>query len=376
MKKIPVAIYRGGTSRGLFFHEKDLPQSVDEQDELIIQAVGSGHSLQVNGLGGGNPLTSKCAIIAPPSVPGADVDYTFVYPGVTQRIADRKGNCGNISSAVGPFAVNEGLVAAAGEQASVVIYNTNTKALLRATFAVRSGRFYPKGDFAIDGAPGTGSRISLEFLSNPEQPLLPTGQVREKIEVPGVSPELDVTIVQAGNLAVFCSMEALNIKGDPDRWEQDAELWRKMEAVRGAAAIRLGMAETPEEATLKTPAVPKVLAVRPPQPYTDILGGRQVRESHQFMVLTAAMGVMHRSLAVTGSVATAAAAVLPGSVVQTVRAGEGADVVVGHPSGRITLSAELVQEKGTWRSKKIVLNRTAREIMKGYVIIDDEDSEA
>jgi len=145
---------------------------------------------------------------------------------------------------VGPFTVNERLVAATGDQTSVVIYNTNTQALLRAAFEIRDGRFYSRGDYAIDGAPDTGSRISLEFLGNPERPLLPTGQVRKTLDVPGVSSELAVTIVQAGNLAVFCSMAALGIKGDPADWEKDAGLWQKMEAVRGAAAVRLGMAKT------------------------------------------------------------------------------------------------------------------------------------
>lgn len=373
MKKIPIAIYRGGTSRAIFFHEKDLPASVDEQDRIILQAIGSGHSLQVNGLGGGNPLTSKCAIIGPPGVPGADVNYTFVYPGVIRKIADRKGNCGNISSAVGPFVVNAGLVAATGEQTSVVIYNTNTMALLRATFATRKGRFYPKGDYSIDGVPGSGSRIALEFLSNLELPVLPTGQAREKLEVPGVSRELDVSILQAGNLAVFCSMAALDIDGDPARWEKDLEIWQKMEAVRRAAAVRLGIAETPEEARLRTPAIPKVLAVRRPQPYTDVLGRQQSGESHQFMILTAAMGVMHRSIAVTGSVAAAAAAVLPGSVVAEMRSGEGPEVVIGHPSGQIALTAELDEKNGKWLARKIALNRTAREIMEGFVFIDEAD---
>ncbi len=371
MKKIPIAIYRGGTSRGLFFHEKDLPESMEEQDRIILQAVGSGHSLQVNGLGGGNPLTSKCAIIGPPSVPKADLDYTFVYPGVTTQVADRKGNSGNISSAVGPFAVNEGLVDAQGDQATVTIHNTNTRALLRATFPVREGRFDSSGDFAIDGAPGTGSRIAIEFLGDPDQPLLPTGQAREKLEIPGFPDGVEVSILRAGNLTAFCTMEELGIQGEPALWEKDADIWQKMEAVRGAAAVRVGMAETLEEARSKTPAVPKIVAVRKPQAYTDLFGRPQAAESHQFMILTAAMGVMHRAIAVTGSVATAAAAVLPGSVVNDHRRGGGAEVVIGHPSGQISLNAELAEVGGTWQANKIALNRTAREIMKGFVFIEE-----
>ena len=371
MQTIPVSIYRGGTSRALFFHERDLPKDMAEQDQVILKAMGSGHPLQLDGLGGSNPLTSKCAIIGPPSVAGADVDYTFVYAGVTTLVADRKGNCGNISSAVGPFAVNEGLVPAQCGQASVTIHNTNTRTLLRATFPVRNGRFDPRGDLAIDGAPGTGSRISLEFLGDPDQPLLPTGQVRERLAVPGFAEGVEVSILRAGNLAAFCSMEALGIKGDPSQWEKDSDLWQRMEAVRGAAAIRVGMAETLEEAKQNSPAVPKIIAVRKPQAYTDLLGRPHGADSHQFMILTAAMGVMHRTIAVTGSVATAAAAVLPGSVVHDHRQGQGPEVIIGHPSGQISLTAELTQAGGAWQAKKVALNRTAREILKGEVYIED-----
>ena len=371
MKQIPAAIYRGGTSRALFFHEKDLPQDKKRQDKIILQAMGSGHALQVDGVGGGNPLTSKCAIIGPPSVPEADVDYTFVYPGVSTLIADRRGNCGNISSAVGPFSVNEGLVDPAEDRAVVSIYNTNTRAILRATFPVKDGRFDPAGDFAIDGAPGTGSRVSLEFLGSPDQPLLPTGKVREVLDVPGFPQGVEVSILRPGNLTAFCTMAALGIDGEPPSWEKGAEIWRKMEAVRGAAAVRLGLVDTLEEARANSPAVPKIVAVRKPQTYTDLIGRQQTAESHQFMILTAAMGVMHPAIAVTGSVATAAAAVLPGSVVHDHRAGEGPEVVIGHPSGQISLIAEVEQVDGVWQSKKIALNRTAREIMKGYVFVEE-----
>ena len=371
MKQIPAAIYRGGTSRALFFHEKDLPGDKGQQDRIILQAMGSGHALQVDGLGGGNPLTSKCAIIGPPSMPEADVDYTFVYPGVESLIADRRGNCGNISSAVGPFSVNEGLVDSKGDQAVVTIHNTNTRAILRATFPVKEGRFDPRGDFAIDGAPGTGSRVALEFLGSPDQPLLPTGKVRERLEVPGFPQGVEVSILSPGNLTAFCTMAALGIKGEPATWEKDADIWEKIEAVRGAAAVRLGIVKTLEEARTDSPAVPKIVAVSKPRAYTDLLGRHQTAESHQFTILTAAMGVMHRAIAVTGSVATAAAAVLPGSVVHDHRAGEGSEVILGHPSGRISLTAELEQVDGVWQSRKIALNRTAREIMKGFVFVGE-----
>lgn len=370
MKKIPVSIYRGGTSRALFFHKKDLPRDIAEQDQIILQAMGSGHPLQINGLGGGNPLTSKCAIIGPPSVSEADLDYTFVYPGVTKLAVDRKGNCGNILSAVGPYSCNEGLINTKGDRVSTVIHNTNTRTLIKATFDVHDGSFYHKGDFSIDGVPGTGSKISLEFLGGQNDPLLPTGHIKESIEMPGHSDEVDISIINAGNLTVFCTMESLGIEGDPIQWEGNDALWQRMEAVRGAVAVHLGMVKNIEEAKIETPAVPKIICVGSPSNYRDLGERQRGKDSHQFLVLMAAMGVMHRSLAITGAVATSAAAVLPGSVVNDLRNGEGPEVVIGHPSGLITVDAELIQEHETWKIKKISLGRTAREIMKGFVLVE------
>jgi 2-methylaconitate cis-trans-isomerase PrpF len=371
MKAIPVSIYRGGTSRALFFKSKDLPRDRQAQDEVILKAMGSGHALQIDGLGGGNPLTSKCAVIGPPSVPGADVDYTFVYPSITDLKADRQGNCGNISLAVGPFSVNEGLVSANGDRASVWIYNTNTESILKASFAVKDGCFAPEGDFAIDGVPGTGSKITLAFEANPKKALLPTGKVCETMDVEGFSEPLTVSIVQAGNLVIFCSMAALGINGAPCTWQGDDDLWRRMEAVRGAGAVRLGMANSAQEAKQTTPAVPKIVAVALPDTYTDLQGRLQNKGEHDLKVLMAAMGVMHRSFAITASVATAAAAVLPGSIVNQMRHGEGQQVVLAHPSGKRSVEAELVNEDGVWRAKTLALSSTAKQILKGTVFIKE-----
>jgi 2-methylaconitate cis-trans-isomerase PrpF len=368
-KKIPVAMYRGGTSRALFFHKSDLPESMEEQDELVLRAFGSGHPLQVDGLGGGNPLTSKCAVIGPPTVPEVDIDYTFLYPAVETRMVDRKGNCGNISSAVGPFAVNENLVQATGDTTSVLIHNTNTRSLLRATFATREGRFFPDGDFSIDGVPGTGSRIDLEFLGDPSQPLLPSGNVRDQLEIPELGRTIDVTILRAGNLTVFCRMDDLEINGNPEAWKNDEVLWRKMEAVRGAGAVYLGMAKTLAEAREKSPAVPKIVAVGPPEAYTDLQGRKLEKGSYQVRTLMAAMGVMHRSVAVTATVSTAAAAVLPGSVVYELREGKGSDVHIGHPSGTLKALAELDRKDGLYEAGKVAISRTARQILQGTVFV-------
>lgn len=364
-KTIPISIYRGGTSRGLFFHQADLPESIEAQDEFILKIIGSGHQLQVNGLGGGNPLTSKVAVIGPPTVEGADLDYTFLYPSVLEQVVDRKGNCGNISSAVGPFAVNEGLVTASGEKTSVLIHNTNTNMLLRSTFQTHQGRFRPEGYFEIDGVPGSGSRIVLEFLGDPEQPLLPTGNITDRLEIPGFDDPVEVTIVRAGNLSVFWNMADARITGQPQNWLDDTGLWERMEAVRGAAAVRLGMARSLAEAKANSPAVPKVVAVGHPAAYTDLQGREIQAGKHDVRTLMAAMGVMHRSFAVTATVATAAAAGLPGSVVFQSCGSHDPAVRLGHPSGTISAQAEIVRENGAWQAKSVAIHRTARHILDG-----------
>ena len=369
LNELPISIYRGGTSRAVFLHKKDLPKGIAEQDEIVLKIFGSGHPLQVDGLGGGNPLTSKCALIGPPSVVDADVDYTFLYPGVERRIVDRKGNCGNISSAVGPFAVNEGLVQATGECTSVRIHNTNTGAIMCATFHTKEGRFDPEGESSIDGVPGSGSSILLEFLGKSEHALLPTGSITDRLEIDPYGLSLKTTILQAGNLTVFCMMEDLGIEGEPASWQSDEELWRRMEAVRAAAAVKLGMVDSAAQAKELSPAIPKIVAVGPPVAYTDLLGRERKPEEYQLRVLGAAMGVMHRAFAITATVATAAAAVLPGSVVHAIRAGEGKDILIGHPSGILPAKADLSQHAGVWVADKVAIQRTARHIMRGTVFV-------
>lgn len=155
MKGIPVSVYRRGTSRALFFHADDLPTSVAEQDQVVLDAMGSGSNLQVDGLGGGNSLTSKCVIVSEPLVPETALSYTFLYPSVQSRIVDRKGNCGNIASSVGPFAVDNGIIAASSGRASLILHNTNTRALLRATFSTsicRTARLISKGEVFLPNA--------------------------------------------------------------------------------------------------------------------------------------------------------------------------------------------------------------------------------
>ncbi len=367
MNGIPFSIYRGGTSRALFFLEKYLPKNIADQDAFILKVMGSGHPLQIDGLGGGNPLTSKCAIIGPPSISEADIDYTFLYPSVTTKKVDRSGNCGNISSAVGPFAINEGIIQSYGNSASIIIHNTNTRTLIRTTFEIKNNRFYSKGDFSIDGLPGSGSRIKLDFLPHPEDTLLPTGMVKEKILIPDWQQEIEISVVNAGNLTVFCKMEDITSSRSPTQWQADKMLWKRMELVRSAACIHLGIAKSPEEAYEKSPAIPKIIAIGSKSNYRDLTGQLQSKKNHQFRILMAAMGVMHQSVAVTGAVAIGAASVLPGSIVNEIREETGPDIIIGHPSGLIALKASIKKEIYEWKLDTVSLNRTAREICRGVI---------
>jgi 2-methylaconitate cis-trans-isomerase PrpF len=189
--KIPCAIYRGGTSKPIFFMEEDLPKDNKKRDQIVLEAFGSPDLRQIDGLGGADPLTSKVAYIAPPTVPDTDVNYTFGYVGIAQPVIDYTGNCGNTSAAVGPFALLRGLIQPVEPVTQVRIYNTNTKRTILAEFRVKDGQFLSEGDFKIDGVPGTGSKILLDFIGSGGSvtgKLLPTGKVRDEIKFPTLGP--------------------------------------------------------------------------------------------------------------------------------------------------------------------------------------------
>jgi 2-methylaconitate cis-trans-isomerase PrpF len=364
--RIPIVLMRGGTSKCIFFHERDLPAERQARDRILLAVFGSPDPRQIDGLGGATSTTSKACIIGPPSRPDADVDYTFAQVSVTAALVDCGGNCGNCSSAVGPFAVDEGLVPAVEPVTRVRIHNTNTGKIIVAEVPTRGGRALDEGDYEIAGVPGTGARIRMWF----EDPsgavtgkLLPTGQAVEDCE--GVP----MSVVDAANPLVFVRAADLGLRGTelPLQIDSDPELLGRIERIRGEAAVRCGLAGDWREAARVTPSVPKFAFVSEPQDYTDLYGRRVAASALDFTARIMSMGRLHQAYALTGAICTGVAARLPGTLVHALRRGEGPDVRFGHPSGVIDVQVETDGD----RVLRVAGSRTARRMLEGTVHLRD-----
>lgn len=375
--KIPCAIYRGGTSKPIFFLEKDLPQDPKKRDWTILAAFGSPDLRQIDGLGGADPLTSKAAYIGPSSIPDAEVDYTFGYVGIAAPIIDYTGNCGNTSAAVGPFALLRGLIEPKEPITKVRIHNTNTKKIIVAEFPVRDGEFVAEGDFAIDGVPGTGSKILLDFLDSSGAvtgKLLPTGKVKEEIRFPTVGT-LTVSMVDAANPFVFVHGSDLGLKPDATLEEiaSNDTLLRKCEEIRSVVAEIMGIAKK-EEATRNSPGVPKIALVSPPTAYRTPKGQVGAQQVDVVARMTA-LQKLHKAYAVTGAVCLGAAAKIDGTIVNELYRKAQPDnppaVRIGHPTGTIQVEIEIEKKNGDLTLAKAALARTARLLMDGAVYVPE-----
>jgi hypothetical protein len=376
-KRIPTVLMRGGTSKGLFFHEKHLPADPAVRDRVILAAYGSPdpNRRQIDGVGGALSVTSKVAIIGPSPSPDYDVVYHFGQVSIDRPIVDHKGNCGNMSSAVGPFAVDEGLVPAVAPVTRVRIHQKNTDKLILAEVPVKDGRFDEVGRYTIDGVPGSGSRILLRFVDPAGAvtgKLFPTGRRRDRLDLAGLGT-VEVTCIDAANPFVFVRAEALGLKGtEAEAIERQTEITSMLEAIRCRAAVELGITSTEAEATRRSQAVPKVAFVAPPQAYPASNG--RVIEAHEADLLARmmSMGTLHRTYAVSGAVATAGAAMIPGTVVYDLLSPNARrqDLLrIGHPGGIIEVGAVIETRSDTCVYKEAVLGRTARRLMEGNVLV-------
>lgn len=377
-RSLKCSIVRGGTSKGIFIKENELPSDPEERDAVIRAVFGSPDIRQIDGLGGADVLTSKLAVIGPPSRKDADVDYTFAQVSFETDKVDYSGNCGNISSAVGPFAIDEGMVRADTDMTEVRIHMKNTGKILTAYVPTKDGRFRAAGDFCIDGVPGTGAKITLDWSDTAgglTGKLLPTGNVRDVIEAEGKA--FEVTLIDAGNPVVFIKAESLGMTGkeSPYEIENNASLMRLIESIRGQAAVMFGLCDRPEKAAAESPYNPFFAIVSEPQDY-EALGGEKVRKEE--IDLTARllfMLKMHKAYPITGTVATGTALRIPGSVVWDVLKEEAKtrqEVYIGHPSGRIPVESEASVEADGIRLIKAGVYRTARRIMDGTVYLPEK----
>ncbi len=385
-RRIRAVFMRGGTSRALFFHAADLPPDPRERDRILLAALGSPdpYGRQLDGLGGGISSLSKAVIVGPPSHPQADVDYTFAQVDVGKPLVDYKGNCGNCTSAVGPFAIDEKLVPAVEPITTVRLYNTNTKKLVVARVPVAAGEAAVEGDFELQGVPGRGARIALDFLDPGGAvtgKLLPTGHPSDTLEVSGFGA-IEASLVDATNPMVFVPAKDLGLLGteSPEAVDRDVALTNRLEAIRLAGAALMGVPGSP--------SIPKVAFVAPSASCRTLDGREVAAREVDLVARVMSMGKCHRAFALTAAMCLAVAARLEGTVVwesiapspvssppvgERVRArgGEGrgeGDLRLGHPSGVLPIAAIVERDtSGAPVARQVTVYRTARRLMEGFI---------
>ncbi len=375
MEMIKCSIMRGGTSKGIFILKNNLPANKEERDKVILSVFGTPDIRQIDGLGGADLLTSKLAIISPPTRADADIDYTFAQVGLDKPTVDIKGNCGNIAAAVGPFAIDNGLVEVVEPVTTVRIHLTNSNNMLVAEVPVKNGKAQVLGDFTIDGVPGTGAKITLDWKDAQGAftgKLLPTGSVKDYIRVDG--KEYPISIFDIGNPLVFIKAEDIGIGGTetPQEIECNKDLMNLVEEIRGKAAEKIGLVDHWELAKEKSAYAPFLAIVSPAKSYTTFDGKSVHAEDIDLVSRLIFMQKVHKSYPVTSTVTTGVAAKIPGTVVsEVVCEASKAEVrmEIGHPAGSITVEADVEVNGDSIEIKKGAMYRTARLIMDGFVYV-------
>lgn len=375
MKKLPITIMRGGTSKGVYILESELPVNRDEWEPLLLRLMGSPDKKQIDGLGGSQSVTSKVAIIKKSDRADADVDYTFAQVSVDKPLVSYKGNCGNISSGVGPFAIEKGLVEPKGSLTSVRIYNTNTDKLIIADVQTPSGAVEYEGDFAIAGVPGTAAPVKLKFVEPAGtlgHGLLPTGNAVDTLDVPNFGP-VQVSIIDAANPLVFVRAKDLGLTGKelPDELNADAAKLDLLETVRGLAAVKLGLIEDYTRSAWDTPGIPKMTFVAEAEDYVTPDGKEIKKCDIDLLSRMMSMQKAHPSYAMTGAMCTAAAAVVPGSIVQQVLS-ENVDtqyIRIGHAGGVLECGVDYRENDAIPEIDDTFGFRTANLLLEGTAMI-------
>jgi methylitaconate Delta-isomerase len=367
--RIHFVLIRGGTSKAIFLRRHELPGDPVLRDRVILELFGSPDARQIDGLGGADLLTSKVAIIGAATT-DADLDYTFGQVSITERLIGYDINCGNISAGVGAYAVDEGLVEPVGDHASVRIHNTNTRRILLADVPVVNGRAAVAGDFQMDGVPGTGAPILLDYqhtAGGATGALLPTGRERDALGVPELSSTVEVSLVDIGNLCVFFSADAAGMTGLENSATLTGDQIAAVMAIQDAAARKLGIATGG--------LAPIPVAVASPAAYTAYGTGEYVG-SDQMSLLARVVGgrplAMHKAFPGTAGVTTAVAARIPGTVVAEVTKpgdGDGDTLNVGHPSGIMPIWARVRAAGSDLVVERAAYARTARRLAEGYAFV-------
>jgi 2-methylaconitate cis-trans-isomerase PrpF len=375
--KIPAAFWRGGTSRAVFFKQDDLASyDAPTRDLIILAALGSPdpYGRQVDGLGGGISSLSKVGIIGRGTDAATDVTFNFGQVDVERPFVDYLGTCGNMSAAVGPFAIDEGWVPAVEPITPVRVLSTNTGKHYIAYVPVRDGRAETEGDYSIDGVPGPGARIALEFI-NPGGSqggrVLPTGHATDMLTLDD-GRRITVSMVDAAIPMVFVPAEELGVSATelPQDLDANAGLQHLLEEIRARAAVQLGLADSIAEAMAKVKAVPKIAMVAPPTAYRTTRDTPIGAEQVDLVSRMISMGKTHRTFAGTSSMCLVVAAAIPGTVVHAVACRALPEQVrIGHPAGIMEIGAKVQPAGGDWQVSSVTTQRTARRIMDGWIYV-------
>ncbi|MDC7709800.1 2-methylaconitate cis-trans isomerase PrpF [Vogesella indigofera] len=381
--KIPATYIRGGTSKGVFFRLQDLPASCQQpgtaRDALFMRVIGSPdpYSAHIDGMGGATSSTSKCVILSKSTQPDHDVDYLYGQVAIDKAFVDWSGNCGNLSTAAGAFAIHAGLVDPAripdNGVCVVRIWQANIRKTIIAHVPVTNGQVQETGDFELDGVTFPAAEIALEFIDPSDDgddggAMFPTGNLVDDLDVPGVGT-FPATMISAGIPTVFVNATDIGHTGTELREaiNSDPAALARFEAIRVAGALRMGLIKSAEEAATRQ-HTPKIAFVAPPTDYTASSGKQVQAADIDLLVRALSMGKLHHAMMGTAAVAIGTAAAIPGTLVNLAAGGgERSAVRFGHPSGTLRVGAEAVQENGQWKVTKAIMSRSARVLMEGWV---------
>jgi probable AcnD-accessory protein PrpF len=382
--KIPATYMRGGTSKGVFFRLQDLPASAQvpgkARDALLMRVIGSPdpYGKQIDGMGGATSSTSKTVILSKSSRPDHDVDYLFGQVSIDSAFVDWSGNCGNLSAAVGPFAISNGLIDPSrvpkNGVAIVRIWQANISKTIIAHVPITDGTVQETGDFELDGVTFPAAEVQLEFMDPAAEEegaggaMFPTGNLVDDLEVPGVGT-LKATMINAGIPTIFLNAEQIGRTGTElqDAINGDAKALAMFETIRAHGAVRMGLIKHVDEAA-KRQHTPKVAFVAKPADYVASSGKAVAASDVNLLVRALSMGKLHHAMMGTAAVAIGTAAAIPGTLVNLAAGGGARDAVrFGHPSGTLRVGAQATQEGGEWVVKKAIMSRSARVLMEGWV---------
>lgn len=372
---IKATYYRGGTSKGVFFQKKDLPtQDEKELNKIFLKVIGSPdpNGRQLNGMGGGVSSVSKCVIISPSERDDADVDYNFIQIAVDQPIAEWNNNCGNLSGAVGPYAVQEGIIKPKEGENKIRIYQVNTDKIIHSTFNVRDGKPEIEGDYTIAGVYGESSKVRLDYLEpggSGTGKLLPTGNVIDEIEIDGFG-KIKVSVVDAATPLIYIQAEDLGLKGteSPDELDGNAEKMEIIQKIRRKCAFMTGLSKSEHEAPMNTP---RIGIVTSPKDYISLDKSNIKGDDQDITVRMFSMGKTHKAIMGTAGVNIGVAAAIEGTIPNLIKRKDSnpLELRAGNPSGVMTAGAVIEQVDGKPHAKSAIMYRTFRPLMRGEVLV-------